>query len=318
MKSVDHFNCLNLCNLWILSILLICGCSRSPVPQSSDSPILATVNGRVITQADFDAEAVRRPTASADTLLSNLIERQAMVIRAEAAGIADSPEFKYDTETRLITRYIDETYKKERDAVTVTDDELQAAYEARKEAMFSRPPLARYAILYRKGRDTAELKTALAEALAVFEQDRDAATNKGRLQGFGKVAADHSEDTISRYRGGDIGWTGEGVASRVPVDVLEAGAPLDVGVPTEPFAAGDGVYVIMKTAVRDASQLSFKEASPALRRRLLTEKQSTVEARFKAALMDGIDVRREAEPVFKPGAKKPQPLPSSPLPVEAQ
>ena len=302
---------------FILLLATLAGCSRdserSPV-SSSGSPVLATVNGRAITQDDFDAEIARRREASADAVMSSLIERQAMLIKAEASGIADTPAFKRAAENRLVSEWLAGAFQKERDAVTVSEDELEAAYNARKEQLFTRHPLARFAILYRKGKNTDELKNALAEAVAAFDKDRDTATNGGRLQGFGKIAADHSEDTVSRYRGGDIGWVGEGVASRVPQEVLDAGAALEVGSCAGPVTAGDGVYVVMKTAVRDASEVGFKEASPALRRRLLSEKRAAVEARFKADLMKDMAVERNAEPVINPSKeKKPEAVPDSPL-----
>ncbi len=308
------FNTISIC-----VICAICGCSKqTPQMSSVDSPILVTVNGRAITQADFNAEAARRVGATADTILSNLVERQVMLIRAEESGIADSPAFKRETENRLISEWLATTFQKERDAVTVTEAELEAAYAQRKEQLFMRQPLTRFAVLYRKGRDIDELKTALGEAVALFETDREAATNNGRLLGFGKIAADYSEDTVSRYRGGDIGWVGDDAASRVPSEVLAAGKGLGVGEWTVPFAAGDGVWVVMKTAEREASQIAFKEASSALRRRLLAEKHASVEARFKDDLMRGVKLEHKARPAHTGPTKKPEAVPSFTLSATAE
>jgi len=283
--------------------LLLYGC-RPASSSEPTSPVLATVNGRAITQADFDEESSRRPSLSAEATLSNLVERQAMLIRAEASGAADTPAFRRDTENRLISQWLVDAYQKEREAITVTEEELGAAYETRREQLFIRPPLTRYAILYRKGRDLAELTGALEEAVARFEADRAAATNNGRLQGFGKIAADHSEDTISRYRGGDLSWVGDDTASRIPAEVLTAGKAQALHAVSKPMAAGDGVYVIMKTDERDATQLDFKEAAPALRKRLLAEKQTALESRFKKDLMGSVTVVHKASPVAAPQARK--------------
>jgi hypothetical protein len=279
--------------------------------------VLVTVGGRAVTQADFDDEAARRPGMAAEAVLSNLVERQAMLIRAEASEVARSPEFRRNTEDRLIGEWLATTLRKDRDAVTVTEEELQAAYNARREQLFTRPPLARYAILYRKGRNTDELSAVLAEGLARFEADRNGATNNDRLQGFGKIAADYSEDTLTRYRGGDIGWVGEEASSRVPAAMLAMGKLLDVGAVAGPVAAGDGVYVILKTAERDATQIDFKEAAPALRRRLVSEKQAALETRFKEGLMGGVAVVRKADPVAPPPVKRTDAPPAFPMsPVE--
>ena len=299
--------------LCFLSLCFVFGCREE---QKDSSPVLATVNGRNITQADFDAEAAKRHTLSADAVLSNLIDRQVMLIRAEDSGIADTPTFKRHTEDRLIGEWLAKTYQKDRDAeMTVTEEELQAAYDERRGKLFTRPRLSRYAILYRKGRNIEELTGALTEALKRFNAERDEVTNNGRLPGFGKVAADHSEDTISRYRGGDVGWIGDDTASRVPGEVLAAGKALDIGAIAGPMVAGDGVYAIMKTEMRDTTQINFKEAAPALRQRLLAEKRAAVESRFKESLMDGMNVVHKAKPVAPPTRKR-EDVPSAlPLPM---
>jgi parvulin-like peptidyl-prolyl isomerase len=300
-------------HLWLIIIsFLICGCDKK---ETSPSVVLATVNGRAVTQADFDAEYARRKDQPPAAVLSNLIERQAMLIKAEAAGIADSPEFKRETENRLVSQWLANTFNKERDAVSVSEEELKAAYEMRREQLFLRKPLTRYAILCRKGKNLDELKNTLAEAVAVFEKDRDGATNKGRLQGFGKIAADYSEDTGSRYRGGDIGWVGENVLPRIPAEVIDIAKDHAVGKIAGPVVAGDGVYVVMKTGEREASQIDYKEASPALRRRVLSEKRAEVEQAFRENVMRNVTVIHKAAPVVVPSVKKQDELPSFPSSV---
>jgi len=297
----------------IFLLVVFSGCSRSSksVEPVSSSPVLASVAGRAITQADFDQEVARRRTSLApvepEAVLQHLIEREAMLIKAEKAGIADSPEFRQETENRLIAQWLSGAFNKEREALSVSDQELEAAFEARKESLFRQGAQNRYAILYRKGRNVEELKAALAEAVAAFLKDRDGATQKGRLAGFGTVSANHSEDTISRYRGGDLGWfdAEKPEFSRIPSEVLKAGAAQPEGGISDPLVAGDGVYVIMKCGAREPQQIAFKEAAPALRRKLLSEKRSALEASFKTGLLAGIPVERKAKPAFNAAPEKP-------------
>ncbi len=297
--------------LTLLAVLV--GCSRSSPPsvKAPSSPVLATVGGRAITQADFDDEVARRrdgPSApDAGAVLRQLIEREAMLAKAEKAGLADSAAFRHETETRLISQWLSGTLQKEREAVRVTDEELKAAYEARKDGVLHQGAQHRFAILYRRGRNVEELKAALAEAVAAFVKDSDAATHKGRLTGFGTIAADHSEDAVSRYRGGDLGWFDADLpeSSRVPQEVLLAGAALEAGKFSDPVIAGDGIYVVMKSGVRDAKQIAFKEAAPALRRKLMSEKQSAIEASFKTGLLADVKVEMKAKPSFTPSPAKP-------------
>jgi hypothetical protein len=294
----------------LILLTVLVGCSRSspPLEKQPSSPVLATVEGRPITQAAFDEEVARRRVGNsaveADAVLRQLIEREAMLVKAEKAGIADSPDFRHETENRLISQWLSGTFHKARDGVSVTDEELAAAFEVRKDDVFRQGAQHRFAILFRKGKNVEELKASLAEAVADFVKDRDAATQKGRLTGFGTIAANHSEDTVSRYRGGDLGWfdADKPESSRVPQEVLAAGVAQPSGEVSKPLVSGDGVYVIMKSGVREAQQIALKEAAPALRRKLITEKRSALETSFKTGLLAGLKVEMKAKPVFTPSA----------------
>ena len=297
----------------LLLLVVFSGCSRSSKPPENTvhSPVLASVAGRAITQADFDQEVARRRASTApvdpEAVLQQLIERQAMLIKAEKAGISDSPEFKLETENRLIAQWLSGTFNKKREALSVSDEEVAAAFETRKDSLFRQGAQHRYAILYRRGRNVEELKATLTEGVASFLKDRDGATQKGRLAGFGTLAANHSEDTVSRYRGGDLGWfdAEKPESSRIPSEVLKAGAAQPEGGISEPLVAGDGVYVIMKSGAREPQQIAFKEAAPALRRKLLSEKRSALETSFKTGLLAGVPVERKSKPSFTLQPEKP-------------
>ena len=301
-------NCWNLCFKAVLAVcavwLVPAGCKPKTTLSAETSPVVAEVGGRTITHADFEAEAARRqasghPAASAKALLDEMIEREAMLVKAEASDIARSEAFRSDTESRLLSQWVASTLAKTRDGVKVTDEELKKAYAERKDSALTSAALTRLAILYRKGSgrtgDDAvpALEKSLSEGVAAFEKDREAATNSGRLPGFGKIAADYSEDTVTRYRGGDLGWLNleQGEHPRVPKEVLAAGAALAEGQVSAPIRAGDGIYVVMKAGERAAKQMTFQEAVPTLRRRLLREKQHAVEARFKAEVLGSVPVK---------------------------
>ena len=302
------------CSVWLLPV----GCKPKAASSAATSPVVAEIGGRTITHADFEAEAARRraagqPVASAKALLDEMIEREAMLVKAESSGIAQSEAFRRDSESRLLSQWVAATLAKTRDNVKVTDDELKKAYEERKDSTLTAAALTRLAILYRKvssraGEEAAQaLEKSLSEGVAAFEKDRAAATNNGRLPGFGKISADYSEDTVTRYRGGDLGWLNleQGEHPRVPQEVLAAGAALAEGQVSAPIRAGDGVYVVMKAGERAAKQMSFQEAVPLMRRRLLREKQRAVEAQFKAELLGSVPVKvaaAEAEKLTLPKA----------------
>lgn len=328
------FSVKNVVNHGVIAVWAACivgvwvaGCKPADGQQDGvGSPVVAEVGGRVITRDDFEREAARRrasgdPVGSVKELLDQMIEREAMLVKAEASGIAQSDVFRRETEGRLLSQWVASTLAKERDGVTVTEEELQRAYEASRESAFTAAALTRLAILYRKvsggNREQAveAVEKNLLEGVAMFERDRQAATNQGRLPGFGKMAADYSEDTVTRYRGGDLGWLNldHGEHPRVPGEVLAAGAKLAQGAVSAPIRAGDGVYVVLKDGERAAKQMPFQEALPLLRRRLLREKQRAVEERFKTEVTGSVPVKvnaKETAGLTVPRSET-QPAPSS-------
>ena len=137
----------NLPVLFALSLLLLAGCRDNQTPPSTipDSAILATVNGRAITQADFDYESALRPGMTPDEILHELIKRQALILRAEESGIAETPALKRDLENRLISEWLAGSYRAPREGLSVTEDELRAAYEDRREKIYTTPSQVRFA-----------------------------------------------------------------------------------------------------------------------------------------------------------------------------
>jgi parvulin-like peptidyl-prolyl isomerase len=273
------------------------GCGRQPeqAPAPAVPAPLARVGEAAITVEDFEAEVGRRRAggrlpADAATLLREMIERQAMLQKA-GAEMARDPEVKRELENLLLARWLEKSRQAEKAAIVVTDEELRAAYASGRQA-WTRAEQARLAILYRRlasGAGAAEaeqLAGALRKAVADFKSAPSAATRGGRMQGFGALAAEASEETVSRYRGGDLGWLDTSRSDyRWPAEVVQAGFALGLGEVSDVIRAGDGLYVVMKSDARAASVTSFEEAAVGLRRRLLREKQEAAEREFKRRLL---------------------------------
>ncbi len=280
--------------------LLTAGCG-SHHDDAADEPPLALVGGVAITEADFAFEVQRRveagrPLESPQAVLQSLIERAAMLQQAARSPVMEDPVVRRELENQKLVKWLDEALHRERDRVTVSDDELRAGYEANRDD-FTRPALTRLAILYRRAtpldpdESQAELKVALEAARARFLDDPAAATRDGRLTGFGVIAAEHSEHTVSRYRGGDLGWLDPARDDhRLPAAITAAGFALAPGEVSDVIEAGDGLYVVMQTDHRAAQVTPFEDAAIGLRRRLIHEKQEAVEQRFRAQLLEQADV----------------------------
>lgn len=288
--------------------MLLGGCGKAEPEATVDAPEdvpLARVGAVSIREADVAVEIERRqqrgqPVESAAAVLQELVERQAMLNQAEQDERMQDPAVRREVENLVLAQWLDRTLRAEKDAVTVGDEALRALYEARRDA-FTQPAMMRLAVLYRAvdARDAADrsrLAAELAAARQAYLADPDAATREGRLSGFGVIAADASEDTVSRYRGGDLGWVRlDQTAFRLPAAVLQAGAALAVGEVSEVQATEDAVFVVMKSDQRPERVVPFEEARISLRRDAIRARQEAVEASFRSNLLAqaGVEINQE-------------------------
>lgn len=272
------------------------GCSRQDPGATREPDPLARIGTGVITQADFDFEVQRRasagrPIGEAREILQFLVERQAMLQKAHRSEAMQDPQVRRELENRLLGQWLDLSLQAERDAVRASDEDLRAYYDAHADE-FSRPAMARLAILFRRvnPQDAQESESSVREELekarAAYLAAPAAATQGGRIPGFGTVAAESSEDTVSRYRGGDLGWmTTPESGGGHPESVMSAGFKLEPGAVSEVMTTDKGLYVVMKSDARPAQITPFEQAAPGLRRRLIRLKQEAVERAFMSNLL---------------------------------
>jgi peptidyl-prolyl cis-trans isomerase C len=273
--------------------LLLSACDTETSSVASGGTALAKVGESVITESDLRKEVQWRrengqEVPSAEALLQEMVDRQAMVEQAKRSGIADEPGAKRLMETLLIARLREQKLDAELAKAEVSEEELATAYEARIEE-FTRKGLDRFAILFQEAHDKmsetrrAESRARLEEAISLIDATPASGGRGPAASGFGQVAIDYSDEQTSRYRGGDIGWLEEDLSeSRWPISVLEAGRALEKGKRSGIIDSSDGFYVVMKTDVRPGGRLPLEEVSGGLRQQLLTEKRIEIEKRFVA------------------------------------
>ena len=275
------------------AVCLVSQCEKQAPAGATPGKPLATVAGTTVTEQDLLDEAAWRRANNqavppAPELLQEIVNRLALVEKAKQSGVADDAA----TQRRIQSVIISSLREKEFDAalakVTVADEEVAAAYEARK-SEFASPGLDRFAILFQaadsKATDArkAEARKLLEDGIA--QSDAQPATG-GRgpaAGGFGQVAARHSEDQVSRYKGGDIGWIETAAKeTRLPENVIEAGRALEKGKRSGVIEAADGFYVIMKTDARPGGERPLDQVTDSLRQQLLRDKRRALEESFLA------------------------------------
>lgn len=271
-------------------------CKKAPsaaAPAPSGEAALATVAGQPITKSDLLREAEWRkanhqPVPAPAELLTEMVNRLALLERAKKAGLADEPDTKRRLESVLIAQLRKKQLEEEIAKVSISDEEVAAAYQSR-QAEFSQEALERFAILFQavdgKASEArrAEARQRLEAGLA---QAKDSPATGGRgpaATGYGATAIEFSDDQASRHRGGDIGWqTADGGTARVPGAVLQAGRALEMGVSSGVIETAQGFYAIMKTDARPGGARPLDEVANDLKQTLLRDKRRAVEERFLA------------------------------------
>ena len=269
------------------------GCGKKSEPN-----VLARVGEQVITVDDFKAEMQRRKAAARrlpdrQTLLAEMIARAALVERARSAGLEHAPDVRRTFEDVLIAKLKESELQPKLDAVKVTPEEIRAAYEA-ESARFTRPAKAHLAIVFIAA-DSKWETNRLAEIAARAEAARQLALELPSAEkSFGKVAADFSEDQITRYRGGDAGWfTGDtSLAERWPKEVIGAGLALtNSGDLTGILQTEEGFYFVKKMDARPAMVTPLASVQAGIEYRLLTAKHVRAEEDFKSSLLAATQVQ---------------------------
>jgi len=276
-----------------LSLLLFAACSREK-PADGKSDFLVRMGDCTVTVQDLEAEQLRlrkegRPVPSKRELLDQMVEFKAQVMRARADGLDRDPATERSIEHLLVA-----AVREKREVfpdVEVSEAELKAAYEADLDR-YTRPAAERLAVLSLNLESGAtpskreEVRHRMEEAKTLADAQP---LNSGRgasMQGFAQLSMTHSDDQISRYRGGDIGWSNRNMPSpRVPQAVWEAGVALETGKVSEILETPDGFYLVKKTDSRPASVTPYDEVRIALRKKILAERRSGVEKDFVAACL---------------------------------
>ncbi|MCX6896825.1 MAG: peptidylprolyl isomerase [Verrucomicrobia bacterium] len=275
--------------------ILTAGCT----PKKSGN-VLARVGDREITVADFQAElkfrtANRQPIPDRQTLLEQMIARETLVQQARAAGLANAADVRRTVDDVLIAKLKETRLTPQLDAVKISPEEIRAAY-GKEIARFTQPAKVQLAFVFIAVDPKANTNQLAGAEARVAEARRLAQALPAGSRGFAQVAADFSDDQITRYRGGDAGWfTADSIADRWPKAVIAAGFALpNAGDISGVLRAPEGFYLVKKLDARAAVVAPLALAQPVVERRLLAEKRARIEQEFQKQVRAAVAVQTDA------------------------
>lgn len=226
-----------------------------------ENKILATVNGREITEKDIQETMSRFPKERQEyllgeegkkQLLEQIISFELINCYASDNGMEEDPEYKMQLEKLKKEILTQATIKKILSEVTVTDDEVQKYYEANRETFKNEESVTAKHILV----DNLEKANMILKSIKdgmIFEE-----------------AASKYSSCPSKEQGGNLGNFTRG---RMVPEFEKAAFDLEVGVISEPVKTQFGYHLIKVEKRDEASVKSFDEVKATIKTELLNERQ---------------------------------------------
>jgi peptidyl-prolyl cis-trans isomerase C len=201
--------------------------------------VLASVDGKDVTQAEFDAhlknkhvsaaDAARRDRALQDYLdraaLAAVIEKEKLLDQQDIAAEVD--EFRREL---LLSRYFDRFLDEK-----VTDAAIKNYYDAHAATYEQRKAHVAHILVRVNQKASAEEKKAKRTTIDGI------AAKLGTGESFEELAKSLSDDHISGAKGGDLGWIREG---SIDPELSRRAFVMKAGSMSEPFETAFGFHIM--------------------------------------------------------------------------
>ncbi len=248
-----------------------------------------------------------RDRAELHDLVAEMIRFEFLAREAARQGFGEDREVREATAQSAVQLLIRERFDERITPESIPASDVTAYYSAHPEE-FTRPEMRRASHILVATREEAD-------ALVTQLRQGDART-------FRSTAQEHSLDSESRTRGGDLRYfnlEGRGTNSTDPtVDVALARAAFDLreaGDVSDPIALGDQWSIVMLTGRRPAEHRSEADAAPSIRMRLWREQRQTALESFIEDLRNrgAVEVHHERADAIR--IDPPEPLTPEPVPA---
>ncbi len=251
---------------------VLMGLGLSCAPQQEE-PVLALVNGRAITQMEFDArwnelsEATRaryEKDGGKRRFLDELITRELLMQEARRLGLDQSDAIRDKAQRYKEQLILDELLKDRLKAkVELTQAELDAYYEKHAHELLAPLKVQVFLML-----------------LPNFPAAKDLETQVNKGGDFAKFAQRYSIDMKSKAKGGDLGPYRKDL---VPPEVDAVIHQLKPGMVSAPIKTDAGYYLVMITPLDKETIQADLATRERLRQELLADKRRK---RFEEVIAD--------------------------------
>ena len=244
-----------------------------------ENKILATVNGKEITENDLNMAMTRFPQENQAffateqgkaQLLEQLISFELVSKYAADEKLDETEEYKEQLEILKKDLLIQAGVKKVLDAVTVTDEEVKAFYDNNPNMFKGEASVRAKHILVDSEEKAKEVKAAIDGGVS-FEE-----------------AAQKNSSCPSSSQGGDLGFFTRG---RMVPEFEEAEFELAIGEVSEPVKTQFGYHLIKVEEKTVEVTKSFDEVKDQLKVNLLSQKQNATYLNFVNKLKQEQDVK---------------------------
>jgi hypothetical protein len=228
-------------------------------------------------------------------LLEELIDESALVQRAKAQGLDQTPDFQRRVRTLLIATLREREAALPAETMAPTKAGLMGLYEKMKPGLMI--PAARHLAILQLTAETPGSINVVVEKLKQAVQRFHALPPDAARRGFGPVAAEFSDDQDTRYAGGDLGWlTDDEIKRRLPAGPAQAAMSLTKpGTCSDVIQSGGTAFVILLSGQRAAAVQPFEKVEKQLRNEWEARAAKAAEAARQDSLRQGLNIQTDDE-----------------------
>jgi peptidyl-prolyl cis-trans isomerase C len=263
----------SLISLILTGVLAGSGLGMSGCGERKEEPVVALVNGRAITQAEFDlrwdelspaTKSRYKKEGGKRQFLDELITKELLLQEARRRGLDQDKTIRDKTHRYKEQLILDELLKgKLQSNVELTHEELTAYYETHAGELL----------------DPLKANISIMLLPNIFAA-KDLETQINRGGSFAKFAQRYSIEEKTKGKGGDLGPYRKGL---VPPEVEEVLHTLRLEMVSAPIKTDNGYYLVMLTPLDEAIIQADLATQERLRQELLAEKRRK---RFEEVIAD--------------------------------